>query len=107
MEKVFWNLRTLETFLNPQNAPLFVFNIIKVFNEADKKLISELYKKLSEYEIVSFGLGVEYNEEEEAKFIKKVSEDWKEIVVILRKIHTAMGKNLDKKDEKQNTSYFG
>jgi len=107
LEKIFWNLRTIETFLNPQNAPLFIFNIIKKFTEEDKEVINNLYKKLSEYEVTAFGLEIEYNEQAEADFIKNIGKIWGEIVEDLKKIHVAMVQSSNKKSEKENKSYFG
>jgi hypothetical protein len=106
-EKIFYILRTLETFMNPQNAPMFIFNIIKYFSEAEKELIQDLYKKLAKYEIEAFGLESTYGEKKEADFIKKVSEDWKEISSDLDRLYISMKSNHDKDSKKSDKSYFG
>lgn len=106
-EKIFFILRTLETFLNPQNAPLFVFDIIKLFSESDKDLIEEIYKKLGRYEIEAFSLESSYDEKKEAEFIKQVCADWKEISNDLNKLASVMRENYSKDSKKQAKSYFG
>jgi hypothetical protein len=106
-EKIFYILRTLETFINPQNAPLFIFNIIKLFSEADKESIQELYKKLGKYEIEAFGLEAVYDEKKEAEFVRKLAEDWKEISSDLNKLYVSMKANHDKDGKKSSKSYFG
>jgi len=107
MEKVFWYLRTFETFLNPQNASMFIFNVIKGFSQKDKELVSKLYGKFAEYEIESFGLEIGYNEEKEASFIKKVCEEWKELSKDLEVLHKSMEKSYNSETKKQDKSYFG
>jgi hypothetical protein len=71
-EKIFYVLRSLEIFLNAQNAPLFMFDIIKSLTAPDKELIRDLYKRMAQYEIEAFGLEAQYNEKKEAEFIKKL-----------------------------------
>jgi hypothetical protein len=106
-EKIFYVLRSLEMFINPQNAPLFIFDIIKSFNETEKHLIKDLYSKIAQYEIEAFGLEAGYNEKKEAEFIKKFSEDWKDISEDLGKIYGAMRDGHKKDSKKQNKSYLG
>lgn len=106
-EKIFYVLRTLEAFLNPSNAPMFVFNMIKSFSETEKETVKKLYGQLARYEIDAFGLEAEYNEKKEADFIKKVFAEWKGISEELKEIHKFMLENYDKADKKQTKSYFG
>ena len=106
-EKLFFVLRSLETFMNPQNAPLFIFNIIKLFNESEKELIRELYDKISVYEIEAFGLEAEYDEKKEIEFIKNICFDWQEISAGLKKLYASMKENNVKDSKKSEKSYFG
>jgi hypothetical protein len=106
-EKIFYILRTLETFLNPQNAPMFVFDMIKSFSEADKELVREIYNKLGKYEIEAFGLESFYEEKKEAEFVKQVSNEWKDISNDLKKLSIIMKDNYNKDSKKQTKSYFG
>jgi hypothetical protein len=106
-EKIFYILRTLEAFMNPSNAPMFVFNVLKSFSEGEKELVQELYKKLAKYEIEAFGMEAIYDEKKEADFIKKVSEEWKSISEDLIVLYKAMKENHDKDSKKSPRSYFG
>jgi hypothetical protein len=106
-EKIFFVLRSLEMFMNPQNAPLFVFNFLKSFTESEKDRIKQLYDKVSGYEIEAFGLEAGYEETKEAAFIKKSCEDWKGISEELTKIYSIMKVNHGKDSRKQEKSYFG
>lgn len=106
-EKIFFVLRSLEMFINPQTAPVFIMNIIKQLSESEKETLKELYKKLARYEIEAFGLEAEYNEKKEAEFVKQVASDWKSIAEDLRFIYSAMKGNHEKEFKKSTKSYFG
>jgi len=107
MEKIAFELRVLEMLINPQNAPLFIFNIIKYFNEEDKKVINTLYKKLNQIAIEIFGLDIEYKEEKEAEFIKNFMRTWKEVQSDLRKIEKAMRRCSSFGNKNNKKSYLG
>jgi len=106
-EKVFFILRTLETFMNPSNAPMFVFNVLKGFSESEKELVQEIYKKLAKYEIEAFGMEAVYEEKKEAEFIKKVASDWKSVSEDLIVLYNSMKSNHEKDSKKSTKSYFG
>lgn len=106
-EKIFYVLRSLEIFLNAQNAPLFMFDIIKSMTAPEKELIRDLYKRMAQYEIEAFGLEAQYNEKKEAEFIKKLCSDWKDISSDLVKIYGYMKEGYKKHDKKQEKSYLG
>jgi hypothetical protein len=106
-EKIFYILRTLETFMNPSNAPLFIFNIIKLLNNFEKELIKKLYNKIVVYEVEAFGLEAEYDEKNEAEFVKRVSHDWKNISSDLKRIYSAMKIKDSAEVKKSEKSYFG
>ena len=107
MEKVFWNLRTLETFINPQSAPIFIFSIIKSFSQQDKDLVGSLYKKLAEFEVEAFGLEAVYDEKAEAALIRRIVDSWKDVSTDLNKLYESMKKNYNLEFKKQSKSYFG
>jgi hypothetical protein len=106
-EKMFYILRTLETFLNPSNAPMFVFTMIKSFSESEKELIQELYKRIAKHEIEAFGLEAKYDEKKEAEFIKKAYLEWKTVSDDLLLVYKSMKENFDKESKKSTKSYFG
>ncbi len=72
MEKIVNNARFLEMLLNPSHAPIFILQLIKKIDEKNKKIIQELYKEITEYEMKSFLLEIYNNEEEEIKFLKEI-----------------------------------
>lgn len=107
VEKIYYNSRTLETFMNPQSAPLFVFSIVKGFSPEDNILIKGLYKELVEFEIDAFGLEASYEEKREADFIKRIAEAWPSISDNLVKIGLAMKINYSLESKKDKKSYLG
>ena len=94
-------------FLNPQGAPLFMFDVIKSFNESEKKLILTLYKKIAKYEIDSFGLEAEYDEKREADLVKRLATEWKDMSAELTKIYSAMKGTHETSLKKLGKSYVG
>ena len=106
-EKISAGLRTLEMFLNAQNAPLFVFNIIKSFDASDKEVINGLYRMFAEFEIEAFSLENKYDEKKEAEFIKKVCSKWQNITEDMSKINEAMFIGFKKDPKSNEKSYFG
>lgn len=106
-EKISSGLRALEMFLNPQNAPVFIFKVIKTFSSTDKIIIESLYHKFAEYEIEAFGLENSYDEKKEAEFIKNVCADWKETSEDFDRIYKSMKANFKKEVKKSDKSYLG
>lgn len=106
-EKVFFTLRTLEMFMNPQNAPVFIFKIIKHFSETEKELIKDIYKRMAYYEIDAFGLEGIYDEKKEAEFIKGIVNDWKVFAKDMDKIYSSMKTSYGRDSKKSDGSYFG
>ncbi len=100
-------MRFIETLLNPVNAPMFVFSIIKTLGTEERKKASDIYKKLTKNEITLIRLDTEFSEEKEAEFVRYSYDLWKEIkrdfLVILDKIN----QNWDNKSEANNKGYFG
>jgi len=99
-------LRFIEVILNPSNAPMFIFKLIKKIEEEDKKKLTEIYNILGEFELEIVKLDLDYNETKEAEFIKKVykilSEDIsKKLLIIVDKMSN--GGEI----KKERGSYFG
>jgi len=102
--------RFVDIILNPSNAPVFFFNLIKKLELRDKELIKEAYEVLGNLELEMMGLDLDYSEKKEAEFLK-------EIVVVfdkkIRPIFLDILKKLRDSDEKieitkdNNRSYFG
>jgi len=107
-DKIAGYLRFIEIILNPANAPMFFFKFIKKLDEGDKKQLTEVYETLGKFELEIVGLDLNYDEEKEANFIKRVyklfSEDVsKKLLDVVKK----MGNNSKEKKESENKSYFG
>ena len=94
--------------MNPQNAPMFIFNIIKSFTSFENELIKKAYNQLAGFEVDFFELEIIYDERKEAEFIKKVAKEWPEINGILIKIHSSMKTGYSKEASKKTSkSYVG
>ncbi|MGD9276675.1 MAG: hypothetical protein PVJ67_05865 [Candidatus Pacearchaeota archaeon] len=106
-EKFSEYLRFIEGLLNPVNAPMFIFSVVKLLNANDKEKLSEAYKKLSFVGINLIELDLEFNEDKEAEFIKKGFNEWQKIKKDILKIIEEVKKNWNKKSEVNGKSYFG
>ena len=100
-------LRFAELLLNPVNAQVFIFSIIKTLGEEEKKRLSEIYKQLVKIEVRLIELDLEFSEEKEAKFIKETFEIWKRIKEDFLKIFEKVQLNWDNKFENNSKGYFG
>ncbi len=100
-------LRFIEVILNPANAPMFIFSIVKSLRSEDREKLAEIYKQLSKNEIELINLDLEFSEEKDAKFINDFYRLWQEIKKELLRIVDAIGKNWDNKSEMRGKDYFG
>tara|TARA_Y100000310_G_scaffold147139_1_gene146406 strand:+ start:1777 stop:2256 length:480 start_codon:yes stop_codon:yes gene_type:complete len=105
-EKITNYLRFFEIILNPSNAPMFAFKMIKKLEEKDKIDLGDIYEKLGNLEFELVKLDLEYNEANEAKFIKKTYEIFislrKEVLLIVNKMVNGGGK-----EKREKGSYLG
>lgn len=105
-EKISGLLRFIEIVLNPSNAPIFIFKLIKKMNEEDKKQLSEIYEILGGFELGVVKLDLDYDESKEAEFIKKA------YVLLDKGVNYELLKIIDKmsngsEEKKEKSSYFG
>jgi len=100
-------MRFVEAILNPSNAPMFVFSVIKLLGKEDKKLLDETYKMFVKIEVQLIELDISYNEENEARFIIQSYKDWQKIKESVLKIISTIKKNWENKTENNNKGYFG
>lgn len=108
MADKFYNyLRFTETLLNPVNAPVFIFSIIKLIEAEKKKKLNEIYKKLAKNEIRIIEVDLVYSEKKEAEFIKESYELWQEIKEELLDIIKNVKGNWNSKLEGKSKGYFG
>ncbi len=106
-EKISNYLRFIETLLNPVNAPMFFFSMIKVVETDEKQKIPEIYKKLSKIELNIIELDISFSEQKEAEFIKESYKTWQEIKKDLLDVIENIKKNWDNKIEPDSKGYFG
>ncbi len=100
-------MRFIENILNPVNAPMFVFQILKIISQEDKKNLSEVYKKLMQNEIKFIERDLDYNEQKEAEFVKESFKMWQEIKKDIIPIFEKIERNQVIKPEDNNKGYFG
>tara|TARA_Y100000310_G_scaffold308328_1_gene351312 strand:- start:717 stop:1205 length:489 start_codon:yes stop_codon:yes gene_type:complete len=106
-EKLYNYLRFVETLLNPANAPMFIFSLVKSIGEDEKKELGEIYKKLATSEVKLIETDLVHSEEKEALFIKESYKLWQGIKKDLLKIIGHIKSNWDNKPEGKSKGYFG
>lgn len=107
MEKVIAYLRFIEMLLNPSNAPMFFFALVKGLTSQDKRILERSYEKLGSFEIDVIELDCRYSEKDEADFIKKVFREWKYIEDEMLKLVEILRRNWNQKSGKNDRGYFG
>ena len=100
-------LRFVENILQPINAPMFVFSVIKSIGVEEKNKFMEVYKFLSRKEVELIELDVEFDEDKEAKFVKEAYKEWQEIKKKILEVIDSIKSNWDNKFEVNNKGYFG
>ena len=106
-DKLMSYLRFIEGLLNPVNAPMFVFSMIKLIDSEEKKKLSDIYKELVKKEVGFIELDLEFNQQKEYEFVRNSYEFWqkakKETLEIMNKINNKW----DDKFEANTKGYFG
>ena len=100
-------VRFIEIILNPANAPMFFFKLIKKLDEGDKKVLNEIYEEFGKLEVSVATLDLDYHEEKEAEFIKNMFDRFNESRFDILKVIEKMGNGEGKKVEDKSRSYFG
>ena len=107
-EKVLGYLKFIEVILNPSNAPIFFFTLIKKMENKDKDILTKIYEDLGKIEIEIIVLDLEYSEKKEAEFVKKLYSMCNENVrVELLNVLKKIGNGSDEKKKESSGSYFG
>jgi len=100
-------MRFLENLINPANASMFAFSLIKITDNGKRAKLSEAYKKISEFEIKLIKLDLKSSEVSEAEFIKESYKIWMEIKKELYDVIDFIEKNFNTKHEESKKGYFG
>ncbi len=79
MDKIVSYIGFIEMLLNPMNAPRMYLVYIKQMTSEDRKLIEELYSKLSDLMLSSFKLDIVYSEKDEAEMIRRICDEWNKL----------------------------
>ncbi len=65
--------RFVEILLNPSNAPMYFFDLIKKFDNKDRESLKKIYNDLINFELELLKLDLNYSEKNEAEFIIKAN----------------------------------
>ena len=106
-EKFSGYLRFIEAVLNPANAPMFIFSIVKSIDVNEKEKLSKVYKKLVKIEVRLIEIELEFSEEKEAKFVKESYEIWQDIKKDILSFIKNVKKNWKNKIKVNDKGYFG
>ncbi|MFA5855955.1 MAG: hypothetical protein WC867_01245 [Candidatus Pacearchaeota archaeon] len=107
-ERVTGYARFVDIILNPSNAPMFFFKLIKKLDNKDKESLSEVYEILGKLEVEILTLDLEYSEKNEAEFIIKCTNLFEnnvknKFLEIVKKMN-----GIENNSKKENgASYFG
>ena len=100
-------VRFIETFLHPTSAPMFVLSAVRLMNIEDKNKLTEIYSKLSKYEIKVIELDLCFSEKNDAEFINEAFDLWKNVKDDLLAFVKKISANWDNKPEVNGKGYFG
>ncbi len=106
-DKIYNYLRFIETLLNPVNAPMFIFSVIKSMSQEDKKKFSDIYDRLSKIDLELIKLDVESSEKKDAEFIRQVYSSWQEIKKEMISLLERLNKEKSKEEGNTGSGYFG
>lgn len=100
--------RFVDFMLNPSNGPIFFFKLLKKLDNKDKEMLTEVYETLGNFEMEILVLDLDYNEEKEADFIKRIFDKFnREIRLKFLEIVKKMSNSNSDKKKEGNVSYFG
>ena len=105
-EKAAHILRFFELFLNPAGAPLFIMSALKDMDSSVGQVIEKIYKELTELEINSLELDLDYSEKNEAKFINNVMKEWSKFQNSIKIVTNELRKAIHSENSRKK-GYFG
>ncbi|MEK6830468.1 MAG: hypothetical protein AABX77_00375 [Nanoarchaeota archaeon] len=106
-ERITEYLRFIDIILNPSNAPIFFFRLVKKLNINDRNSLMGIYEKLEKFELQAIALDIEYSEKKEAETIKEIFKVFdnsvkKDFLATIEKLNGE-----EENSKKINGSYFG
>jgi hypothetical protein len=107
-DKILGYLKFVEVILNPSNAPIFFFKLIKKLDDKDRENLAKIYEELAKIEVDVISLDLEYSEKQEAEYVKKLYDSFNnnvkgELLSIIKKL----GNGDNNKKKENGNSYFG
>lgn len=107
-DKISSYFRFIETLIQPANAQMFVFMILKHLDSTDNTKLQSIYKRLSKFELELIELDLVFDLDKEADFIKNTFTAWQEIkfdlLKIIKKIKSNWGNGYSSGEDRR---YFG
>lgn len=107
MDKIVGYKRFLEMMIAPASASPTFLMFIKEVTKEDQSQIESVFKKLTELELDSLDLEIDFSEKAEAEMIKKIYEAWSDLKLGLKKISVMMRRNWMSASKKNDRAYFG
>ena len=99
-------MRFIEAVMNPTNASMFIFSLIKVLGKDEKKKLGEMYEVLAKAELELIDLDISYSEEKEAEFIRSSYTQWQDMKNEFMDVVDKVKENWDKEVEKGDKSFI-
>lgn len=99
-------LKVIETLLQPTNATMFIFSIIKKISKEDQLNLQDIYQELSIKELETVELDLEYDKEKEMKFLENAYKLWQEQKPKLMKIFSKLKNLKENKEKTSSANYF-
>ena len=106
-DRIYAYLRFIEGILNPINATMFIFSIIKTLNGENKKKLSAVYKKLSRLEVDLLEIDLYYSADKESNFIKESFKIWQEMKEEILEVIKTIKSRWNDKSKVNGGEYFG
>ena len=107
-EKLDFYTTIIEEIIQPDASNLYAMHESRFFEEDEKKIMYDFYKKLMNLSRCSVELSLEHNEKEESEFINNFIQEWKEIKKeLVRYIKRLKDSWKTETDTKEDIGYLG
>ncbi len=100
-------LQFLELILNPSSGSMFHMFLVRGIKNGEVEKINKLFESLGTIEINALELDINYNEVNEADFIRKTFNEWQNSKRSLSEIISSIKQNWNKTQSKKEKSYLG